>query len=127
MRFCSARVWGKGAIMKTLSMIRFKPKPEYFDEYLTALKDALRGHEHYLLTRDEEIFQIWVTDGIDDLADFQDAGLSFLDEHRHMLKEYSEGSHSIPITAFVEQEPTSGGIKSFNWSESPKFNDPKYK
>ena len=97
--------------MKTLSMIRFKPKPEYFDEYLTALKDALRGHEHYLLTRDEEIFQIWVTDGIDDLADFQDAGLSFLDEHRHMLKEYSEGSHSIPITAFVEQEPTSGGSK----------------
>jgi hypothetical protein len=25
--------------MKILSMIRFKPKPEYFDEYLTALKD----------------------------------------------------------------------------------------
>lgn len=112
--------------MKTLSMIKFKPKPEYFDQYLSALKKALKGHEHYILTRDEEIFQIWVSEGIDDLASFQDAGLTFLDYHRYMLQEYSKDSHSIPTTAFIEQEPASGGLKSFEWSQSPKFNDPKY-
>ena len=63
--------------MKTLSMIRFKPKPNYFDDWVTALKNALKGHEHYVLTRDDEVFQIWVTDAIEDLADFQHAGLTF--------------------------------------------------
>ena len=117
----------KGKNLKTLSMIRFKPKPNYFDDWVTALKNALKGHEHYVLTRDDEVFQIWVTDAIEDLADFQHAGLTFLDEHRYMLQEYSADSHSIPITAFIEQEPISGGIKSFKWESSPKFNDPKFK
>ena len=77
--------------------------------------------------RDDEVFQIWVNAAIEDLADFQNAGLTFLDEHRHMLQEYSADSHSIPITAIIEQEPISGGIKSFKWESSPKFNDPKFK
>ena len=99
--------------MRISSMIHFKPKLEYFDQRLKALKDALKGHEHYILTRDREVFQDWVSYGIADLADFQYAGLSFFDECRHILEEYEGGSLSMPINAFIEQQPASGGLESF--------------
>ena len=90
--------------MKTMTMVYFKPTPEYFDQFITALR---RGAPNsYVLTRDEEVMEVWLRDSIDELAEQQPSALSWLDRHRHMLKEYSEEEgHTRPFTAFVEQEP----------------------
>ena len=60
------RTPGRSSFVKTLPMLHFKPKLEYFDQRLKALKDALKGHEHNILTRDREVCQDWVSDGIAD-------------------------------------------------------------
>ena len=65
------------------------------------------------MTSDDQVFQIWMTDCVRDLIDFQYAGLTFLDDHQQVLQECSAGRRSIPITGFIEQEPISGGIKKF--------------
>ena len=90
--------------MNTMKMVRFKPKPEYFDEFLNTLKfSAPNG---YILTRDEEVLEIWLKDSLDKLAEQQPGALDWLDRHRYMLEEYSsEEGHTRPSTAFVEQKP----------------------
>ena len=90
--------------MKTMTMVYFKPKPEYFDQFVAALKKS--APNSYVLTRDKEVMEVWLQDSIDALAEQQPAALSWLDRHRHMLKEYSKGEgHTRPFTAFVEREP----------------------
>tara|TARA_B100001093_G_scaffold433049_1_gene429818 strand:- start:56 stop:349 length:294 start_codon:yes stop_codon:yes gene_type:complete len=91
--------------MKTMTMVRFKPKPEYFDQFVDALK--LSVPNSYILTRDEEVLEIWLKDSVDELAEQQPGALDWLDRHRYMLEEYSpEEGHTRPFTAFVEQEPS---------------------
>ena len=91
--------------MKTMTMVRFKPKPEYFDKFVDALK--LSVPNSYILTRDEEVLEIWLKDSVDELAEQQPSALDWLERHRYMLKEYSpEEGHTRPFTAFVEQEPS---------------------
>ena len=91
--------------MKTMTMVRFKPKPEYFDKFVDAKK--LSVPNSYILTRDEEVLEIWLKDSVDELAKQQSSALDWLDRHRYMLEEYSpEEGHTRPFTAFVEQEPS---------------------
>ena len=90
--------------MKTMTMVYYKPKPKYFDSYVKALKKI--SPNSYILTRDEEVIEIWIMDSIEELADAQPEGLEWLDDHRHMLQEYSAAEgHTRPYTAFIEQEP----------------------
>ena len=90
--------------MKTMKMVRFKPKPEYFDEFLDTFK--LSAPNSYILTRDEEVLEIWLKDSLDKLAEQQPGALDWLDRHRYMLEEYSsEEGHTRLFTAFVYQEP----------------------
>ena len=91
--------------MKTLTVIYFKPKPEHFDEYVEALKKI--SPDSYICSRDEEIIQVFVNNSIEALTDTQPEDLEWLDQHRHMLQEYSaEEGHSRPYTAFIEHEPS---------------------
>ena len=55
--------------MKTMTMVRFRPKPEYFDQFVDALK--LSVPNSYILTRDEEVLEIWLKDSVDELAEQQ--------------------------------------------------------
>ena len=90
--------------MKTMTMVYFKPKPEHFDAFVDALKNS--APDSYILTRDEEVMEVWLKDSVDELAEQQPSALDWLDRHRYMLQEYSkEEGHTRPFTAFVEQEP----------------------
>ena len=55
--------------MKKLSIIRFKPKPECFDEFLANMQEFSRDRgtssppSQYLMVKDGEIFAIIIRDG----------------------------------------------------------------
>ena len=86
--------------MKTMTMIYYKPNPEYFDDFVAALKKISPGA--YVLTRDEEVIEVFISDSIEELTDSQPEGLEWL-----MLQQYSpEEGHTRPMTAFIEQEPS---------------------
>ena len=68
----------------------------------------------FIISRDEEIFQIWLNDKIDQLVDFQPVALTWLDEYRYMLQEFShEEGHTKAMMGFVEKEPNDGLMKNF--------------
>ena len=98
--------------MKTISTVRFRPRPEYFDRVANKLKDradhwAGRGTtaKVYLVQDDDElIFQI-ILDGMDTLIENQDEALAYLDTIRKYLIEYSEEEgHTSARTAFILYE-----------------------
>ena len=90
--------------MKKISVIRFKPKPECFDEFLANIKERSRGRAlaspptHFLMTTDEEIVAIAIRSE-SELAESAARGVDWLDTQRHLLVEYSEQDrHTIPLT-----------------------------
>jgi hypothetical protein len=91
--------------MKTFTLIYFKPKLEYFDEYVKAFKKI--SPDSYICSRDKKIIQVFVNNSIEALTDTQPEDLEWLHQHKHMLQEYStEEVHSRPYTAFIEHEPS---------------------
>jgi len=97
--------------MKTLTIIRFKPKPQYYDRFRASLSRAVESLDHYVCERDDEIFQVFVSSGIEQVSDFQDPAVTWLDKKKFMLQEYSlEEGHTRPITTFVHQEPDNGKL-----------------
>ena len=98
--------------MKTMTIIRFKPKEKYFECFLQDLKSG--DSPCYVIRRDEEIVQIWLNENIDELTDFQSDALTWLDDRRYMLQEFSkEQGHTIAVTGFIEKEPTDGVMMNF--------------
>ena len=98
--------------MKTISTVRFRPKPEHFDLVADKLKEradhwATRGTtaKVYLVQDDDElIFQI-ILDGMDTLIENQDEALAYLDTIRKYLIAYSEEEgHTSARTAFILYE-----------------------
>ena len=98
--------------MKTISTVRFRPKPEHFDFIAEQLKQradhwSSRGTtaKVYLVQDDDElIFQI-ILDGMDTLIENQDEALAYLDTIRKYLIKYSgEEGHTSARTAFVLYE-----------------------
>ncbi len=90
--------------MKKLSVIRFKPKPECFDEFLTNVKEHTRESgtsnppTHFIMTTGEEIFSVVIRD-TDVLAESASSGVNWLDTQRHLLQEYNEiDRHTLPVT-----------------------------
>ncbi|MBO68378.1 MAG: hypothetical protein CL398_08700 [Acidiferrobacteraceae bacterium] len=90
--------------MKKLSIIRFKPKPECFDEFLGNLQAY--SHEaatanpptHFLMIHGEEIYTIVIRDA-NVLQESASEGVEWLDAQRHLLQEYNEvDRHTIPMS-----------------------------
>ena len=75
---------------KKLSIVRFKPKPEHFDEFIAAIKERNNGDtamtEFKLMKTATEVVAI----GVRDPSVFDESvqsGVEWLDQHRHMLQE----------------------------------------
>ena len=90
--------------MKKLSIIRFKPKPEHYDEFVQSLKTYISLPErsgiiaHFIMTKDEEVFIIVIRKA-DQLEADAKQGVEYLNTVRHMLQEYNETDrHTIPLT-----------------------------
>ena len=93
--------------MKTFSEIQYKPKPEFFDQFLNELLKPEEdiGNNYYIIVRDDEIFQFWIFGGIAEISEMQVLGLEWLDAHRHMLQEYKGHGHTKSWTGFVYRDP----------------------
>ena len=101
---------------KKLSIVRFKPKPEHFDEFIAAIKERNNGDtamtEFKLMKTATEVVAI----GVRDPSVFDESvqsGVEWLDQHRHMLQEYDPiNRHTIPMTGgLVEQDFNYGDNK----------------
>ena len=86
------------------SIIRFKPKPEYFDVFLNNIKERNRERAltkpptHYLLTTPDEVIAI-IFRQESEFSDSTAKGVNWLDTQRHLLIEYSkQDGHTIPLT-----------------------------
>ena len=91
-------------IMKKLSIIRFKPKSENYDEFVQSLKHFISLPERkgivnsFIMTKDDEVFSIVVRQA-DQLESDAKQGVEYLNTVRHMLQEYNETDrHTIPLT-----------------------------
>ncbi len=94
--------------MKTLSEIQYKPKPEFFYKFLD---DVLNdGTNSYVVVKEDEIYQFWITGSIDAISESQPDALDWLYERRHMLQEYSDGhGHTKAWTGLVYKDPNENG------------------
>ena len=91
--------------MKTLSVIRYKPKPELYSEFLDALLKESGDATSFIVGKDEEIWEFWISSSIEEVSDAQPESLTWLDKHRHMLEEFSEEGHTESWTGLVFAEP----------------------
>ena len=87
--------------MKKLSIIRFKPKPECYEEFLAALKiQATNAQhiEHRIVRCDDEVVAISIREA-DKLAENAKQGVEWLNGHRHLLQEWNEvDRHTLAMT-----------------------------
>ena len=90
--------------MRKLSIIRFKPKPECFDEFLASMKEYAKDTAtsnpptHLLMTTKDEVIGV-VIRGDDAINENMKTGVSWLDQQRHLLQEYNEvDRHTMPVT-----------------------------
>ena len=96
--------------MKKLSIIRFKPKPENFQEFLQNLRqNSSQGRTaipptHYLMTHGDEIYAVAIRDA-DALQESSAEGVNWLDTQRHLLQEYNEvDRHTLPVTGDLVED-----------------------
>ncbi len=87
---------------KKLSIVRFKPKPECFDEFLQNIQDwhdqVFSDGNHRLMRTDEEVVAIVVRDS-ETIQDNITRGVAWLDSQRPLLQEYNEvDRHTLPMT-----------------------------
>ena len=87
---------------KKLSIVRFKPKPEHFDEFVQLLNARHESDpamtDTKIMTTDEEVVGIVVRD-TKIFSENVQSGLEYLNTVRHMLQEYDPvNRHTIPMT-----------------------------
>ena len=87
---------------KKLSIVRFKPKPECFDEFLQNIQDwhaqAFADGDHRLMRTDDEVVAIVVRDS-EMLDENIKRGVTWLDSQRPLLQEYNDVErHTLPMT-----------------------------
>ena len=94
----------KGRLMRKLSVIRFKPKPECFDEFVAESKEFSKDKgtanppTHYIMTCKDEVFAIVIRDS-NTMSENMKNGVSWLDSQRHLLQEYNEiDRHTMPVS-----------------------------
>ena len=87
---------------KKLSIVRFKPKPEHFDEFVQLLKVRHESDpamtDPKIMTTDEEVVGIVIRD-TKIFSENVQSGVEYLNTVRHMLQEYDPvNRHTIPMT-----------------------------
>ena len=87
---------------RKLSIVRFKPKPEHFSEFVENLRarNALHHHEHdyRIMTTGDEVYGI-VTRGSETLQASAERGVEWLNSQRDLLQEYDPvNRHTLPVT-----------------------------
>ena len=89
-----------------MSIVRFKPKPECYDEFLEALKSLQEQRAQadppaaWTLRRDDELIRVVIRDEEEFAADVSNT--NWLDSVRHLLQEYNEvDRHAIPLTGEI--------------------------
>ena len=101
---------------KKLSIVRFKPKPEHFDEFVKNIQDwhnqVFAKGDHRLMRTDDEVVAIVVRDS-EMLQENVKRGVAWLDIQRPLLQEYNAvDRHTLPMTGdLVEQDFNSGDTK----------------
>ena len=85
--------------MQKLSIIKFKPKPECFDEFVAALKTFSERHRvFHLMQSGDEIHVIVIRDA-EILGQDAAEGVTWLDGQRHLLQEFDAvNKHTIPLS-----------------------------
>ena len=87
---------------KKLSIVRFKPKPENFDEFVQLLKARHESDpamtDTKIMTTEDEVVGIVVRD-TKIFSENVQSGVEYLNTVRHMLQEYDPvNRHTIPLT-----------------------------
>lgn len=87
---------------KKISIVRFKPKPESFDEFLKNIQEwhaqVFADGDHRLMLTDEEVVAIVVRDSAI-LEENIKRGVAWLNSQRPLLQEFNEvDRHTIPMT-----------------------------
>ena len=87
---------------KKLSIVRFKPKPAHFDEFVKNIQDwhnqVFAKGDHRLMRTDDEVVAIVVRDS-EMLQENVKRGVAWLDSQRPLLQEYNEvDRHTLPMT-----------------------------
>ena len=87
---------------RKISIVRFKPKPECFDEFLQNIQDwhaqVFADGDHRLMRTNEEVVAIVVRES-EQLQENMKRGVFWLDSQRPLLQEYNEvDRHTLPMT-----------------------------
>ena len=87
---------------KKLSIVRFKPKPEHFYEFVQLLKARHESDpamsDTKIMTTEDEVVGIVVRD-TKIFSENVQSGVEYLNTVRHMLQEYDPvNRHTIPMT-----------------------------
>ena len=87
---------------KKLSIIRFKPKPEHYDQFLADVLENNKDKDpntRFAVKAGDEVIVVAIrdADGFEDRA--KERVVNWLDERRPMLQEYDPvNRHTIPLT-----------------------------
>ena len=87
---------------RKLSVIRFKPKPEQYDQFLADVLENGKSGEpntHFTVTAGDEVVALLIrdADGFEESAN--DGVFNWLDERRPMLQGYDPvNRHSVPLS-----------------------------
>ena len=87
---------------KKLSIIRFKPKPEHYDQFLADVLENNKDKDpntRFAVSAGDEVIVVAIrdADGFEQRA--KDRVVNWLDERRPMLQEYDPvNRHTIPLT-----------------------------
>jgi hypothetical protein len=86
--------------MQKLSIIRFKPKPECFDEFVANIKafNEAKPLTFHLMQSGDELHAIVIRNS-DILTQDAADGVNWLDGQRHLLQEFDAiNKHTIPLS-----------------------------
>ena len=87
---------------KKLSIIRFKPKPEHYDQFLADVLENNKDKDpntRFAVKAGDEVIVVAIrdADGFEERA--KERVVNWLDERRPMLQEYDPvNRHTIPLT-----------------------------
>ena len=87
---------------KKLSIIRFKPKPEHYDQFLADVLENNKDKDpntRFAMKAGDEVIVVAIrdADGFEERA--KERVVNWLDERRPMLQEYDPANrHTIPLT-----------------------------
>ena len=87
---------------KKLSIIRFKPKPEHYDQFLADVIENGIDREpntHFTVTAGDEVIAVVIRDADSFEESAKDGVVNWLDERRPMLQEFDAvNRHTIPLS-----------------------------